>query len=375
MPQIILDDPDGVLSMLRDSVTTLAERHSGADSLREKREAGADTDKSLWTAMAEAGWTSLLLPEDLGGAGLGLSEQVVLSEAFGRNLLCEPISAGAVVSSALLANAPTSAERDRLAQVVVEGGIVSPAYVDPAAHSRNTPVVAKKQGDGVVLDGLKRLVDAAASATDFLVAARNEDGTVLVSVPAGAKGLELTPHAGVDGATIYDLRFEAVHVEADRVLVRASSIEELLAEPLRVGRVALAAELAGLACKAVEITIGYTKDRVQFGKPIASFQAIQHRLVEMWSDAEFACAAVVNAIERQSDAASDEAKLSVLAAKARAGDAATSICRRAVHLHGAMGFTDECQIGLYLKRAIALNATLGHPEELRLEFVELERAA
>ena len=375
MPQIILDDPDGVLSMLRDSVATLAERHSGADSLREKREAGADIDKTLWTAMAEAGWTSLLLPEDLGGAGLGLSEQAVLSEAFGRNLLCEPISAGAVVSSALLAGAPASAERERLAQVLIEGNIVAPAYVDPAAHSRHAPLVAKKQGDDIVLNGLKRSVDAAASASDFLVVARSEEGAVLASVPSSANGLTLTAHAGVDGATIYDVSFESVQVDAERVLARASGMDELLAEPMRVGRVALAAELAGLACKAVEITIGYTKDRVQFGKPIASFQAIQHRLVEMWSDAEFACASVVNAIERQSDSASDAAKLSVLAAKARAGDAATSICRRAVHLHGAMGFTDECQIGLYLKRAIALNATLGHPEELRLAFVELERAA
>jgi hypothetical protein len=114
---------------------------------------------------------------------------------------------------------------------------------------------------------------------------------------------------------------------------------------------------------------------VQFGKPIASFQVVQHRLVDMWSDAEFACAAVVNAVETLALGDARAGRLAVLAAKARAGDAAVSICRRAVHLDGAMGFTDECDIGLYLKRAISLNATLGQPEDLRLEFVNLERAA
>jgi alkylation response protein AidB-like acyl-CoA dehydrogenase len=114
---------------------------------------------------------------------------------------------------------------------------------------------------------------------------------------------------------------------------------------------------------------------VQFGKPIASFQVIQHRLVDMWSDVAFACAAVVNAAEALEAGDSKAGCLAVLAAKARAGDAAISVCRRAVHLHGAMGFTDECDIGLYLKRAVSLNATLGQPESLRLEFVKLERAA
>ena len=159
------------------------------------------------------------------------------------------------------------------------------------------------------------------------------------------------------------------------MLAKASSEAGLLDAAVSNARVALAAELAGIASRAVEITIDYTRARVQFGKPIAGFQVVQHRLVDMWSDAEFACAAVVNAVETVAAGDARAARMAVLAAKARAGDAAVSICRRAVHLHGAMGFTDECDIGLYLKRAISLNATLGQPEDLRLEFVNLERAA
>jgi alkylation response protein AidB-like acyl-CoA dehydrogenase len=131
----------------------------------------------------------------------------------------------------------------------------------------------------------------------------------------------------------------------------------------------------GAGSKALEATVDYTKERVQFGKPIASFQAIQHRLVDMWSAAEFSCAAIVNALERLADEPGKPAALAVLAAKARAGDAAVDITRKAIHLHGAMGFTDECDIGLYMKRAVNLNATLGNPAQLRLQFVALERAA
>jgi alkylation response protein AidB-like acyl-CoA dehydrogenase len=205
------------------------------------------------------------------------------------------------------------------------------------------------------------------------VTAEGDDGCILASVAADAAGLTLTERPGIDGAAIATLSFAGCYVPAERLLTRTAHAAELLDRPVLHARLALAAELAGIASKALELAISYTKERVQFGKPIASFQAIQHRLVDMWTDAEFACAAVVNAVETLGAGDDGATQLAVLAAKARAGDAAFSICRRAVHLFGAMGFTDECDIGLYLKRAINLNATLGQPDELRLQFVERER--
>lgn len=376
MPRALFDDPDGTLAMLRDSVEALSARSPGPASLRAKRSRRADTDAALWSAMAEAGWTGLLLPEDLGGAGLGLGEQAVLSEALGRALIAEPMAAAAVLASVLLREAPSSSERDRLARGLADGSLrVSPAWRGPSKHTSGHPPKASEDAAGIVLDGDLRFVDAAATATDFLVAAPLGDGAALLSVPAASPGLSLDEKDGVDGATIGALRLDGVRVPPERVLARAGSVDALVENAVLHARVALAAELAGIAGRAVEMTIAYTKDRVQFGKPIASFQAVQHRLVEMWSDAEFACAAVVNAVARQSDGDPRDTRMAVLAAKARAGDAATSICKRALHLHGAMGFTDEHDIGLYLKRAVALSATLGQPEALRLEFVELERAA
>lgn len=376
MPQTMFDDSDGMLAMLRDSVAGFAERHPGPKALRDKRARSGDFDGTLWSAMAEAGWVGLLLPEDLGGAGLGMREQTVLSEALGGALVAEPLATVSVLSSLLLANARQSAERARLGAGLASGSaVVVPAWQDPRPSTTRRPVVATPEAGGFILNGEKHFVDAGRSATDFLVVCESGAGSVLLSVPADASGLTVAERPGVDGATIASLSFAGCRVSEDRILAQAENAAAILDAPIMHARLALAAELAGVASKAFDLTIAYTKDRVQFGKPIASFQAIQHRLVDMWVDAEFACAAVVNAVEVL--AAGDEraAGLAVLAAKARAGDAAVSICRRAIHLYGAMGFTDECDIGLYLKRAINLNATLGQPEALRLQFVELERAA
>lgn len=373
MPQAIFDDPQGTLAMLRGSVATLASRLPGPASVRAKRAAGRDRDAALWQAMAEAGWTGILLPEEIGGAGLTLAEQAVVSEGLGRALISEPIAISAVLSSGLLARSAPSTERKRLAGGLVEGSLVlAPAWMDApgrAAAARAAP------GGGFTMSGTKRHVDFAVSATDFLVIADMPEGAGLFSVPAGVPGVLVETAAGVDGAAIGTVRFDHCALSAEALLATAPSRHDLLDEPVGLARVALAAELAGIASRAVEMTVEYTKGRVQFGKPIASFQVIQHRLVDMWIDAEFACAAVVNAVETLARGNERAGKLAALAAKARAGDAAVSVCRRAVHLHGAMGFTDESDIGLYLKRAISLNAVLGQPEDLRLEFVNLERAA
>ena len=368
MPELMLDDSDGTLAMLRDSVTGFAARFPGAKAMREKRGRGGTMDPLIWSAMAEAGWIGLLLPEECGGAGLGLREQAVLSEALGRALIAEPTGTASVFAATLLADASPGAERSRLAAGMAGGEIVAV----PAWTSGAKPIVARSVNGSVALSGETRFVDAARAATDFLVVAQGADGVMLLSAGADAAGVTISERAGVDGGALATVSFSDCAVPAERVLSRANRSEDLLRRAILHTRLALAAELTGVASRALELSIAYTSDRVQFGKPISSFQAIQHRLVDMWIEAEFAAAAVVNAVDALQADDDDAAQLAVLAAKARAGESAFSICRRAVHLHGAMGYTDECDIGLYLKRAINLNAMLGQPEQLRLEFVERE---
>jgi alkylation response protein AidB-like acyl-CoA dehydrogenase len=129
MPRITLDDPDDTLSLLRDSVAQFSAQHDGGRILRNKRERASDLDKTIWHAMAQAGWTGLLLPEALGGTGLGVCEQTILSEALGRALIAEPLASAAVFSCALVAAAPDSLERRRLADGIAGGRlIVTPAW-------------------------------------------------------------------------------------------------------------------------------------------------------------------------------------------------------------------------------------------------------
>src|SRR5579859_7089385 len=136
MPQAIFEDPHGTIAMLRESVVSFAERHPGAATLRAKRAIGGDLAKPVWSAMAAAGWTGLLLPESLGGSGLGLAEQAALSEALGRALVCEPLTMSAVLPAVLIANAPSSAERDRLCAGLVSGdAVVATAWREPSPHS------------------------------------------------------------------------------------------------------------------------------------------------------------------------------------------------------------------------------------------------
>ena len=374
MPQTMFDDEDGTLAMLRDSVAGFALSHPGARHLRARRKAGGDLDRPLWSAMAEAGWLGLMLPASHGGAELSIREQAVLCEALGRALLTEPVAQLAIFSGALLRDAPPGAERDRLLRGIADGSLlVTPAW--QGASGKALPVKAGGAHPSLSLAGSSHFVAAPVSATDVLVIAESGQGRLLVSVPAGAQAVSVATRPTLDGAMLGTLTFSGTPVDPGRVIASGPQVDAMLSSAIVVTRLALAAELAGVASRALELTVDYTKQRVQFGKPIASFQAIQHRLVDMWGDAEFACCAVVNAVERCLGAGGRDGRLATLAAKARAGDAAVGITRRAIHLHGAMGFTDECDIGLYMKRAVNLNATLGQPEELRLAFVDLERSA
>ena len=374
MPEIIIEDHDGTLAMLRDSVVAFAQRFDGPKTLRARRDTGKDINRDIWSAMAEAGWLGLMLPECLGGAGLSMREQVVLSEALGRALVTEPLAQLSVFAGTLLAAAESTDERARLTNGLTSGSlIVTPVWQDVKGCFAGVEALAEA-GD-VTLSGAAELVTAGSSADIYLVVSQMLDQQVLISVPATSEGIEVVQRPTVDGATLSRIEFKDCILNEGQILATGNLVDYMLAEAIQATRLTLAAELAGVGSSALEETVTYTKERVQFGKPIASFQVIQHRLVDMWGEAEFSCAAIVNALERLESEPGKPASLSVLAAKARAGDAAVDITRKAVHLHGAMGFTDECNIGLYMKRAINLNATLGNANELRLQFVAQERTS
>jgi alkylation response protein AidB-like acyl-CoA dehydrogenase len=370
MPQVALRDDDGGLAMLRDSIAVFGKHNPGPPRLRVQR-GRRRLDRAVWRSIAEAGWIGLQVPEKLGGPGLTAREQVVVSEALGAQLAPEPYAMLCVFAPAALCACPPSPQRDHL----LAGAMSGERLVSVAWQARRGGHGASAKLDRVtgewILDGETAFVEAANDATDLLVVASLADGIGLFALDPNALGVAIAPRAGVDGGVLSDVAFRGVRLPQSRKVALAPSLDAILGPAIAQTRLAIAAELAGLASKALEITIAYGSQRVQFGKPIASFQVIQHRLVDMWMQAELASASVRNAAELSAaGVAPNAANVAILAAKARASDAAAMICRHAVHLHGAMGYTDECDIGLYLKRAINLGALLGNADLMRRLFIE-----
>src|SRR4051794_28436254 len=208
MPQIALRDDDGTLTILRDSIAGFAKQNPGPPRLRAERTARRGVDPAIWTQFAEAGWIGLMLPEDAGGPGLTIREQVIVSEALGRALAPEPYATLSVFASALLAGAARNAERDRLCAGIISGSaIVSVAWQDKAgsadAESPSTKALARDGGWSI--DGAKVFVDGSGAATDFLVVAETDGAAALFSVPSDTAGLTLTARPGIDGSEIAEI--------------------------------------------------------------------------------------------------------------------------------------------------------------------------
>ena len=186
MPQIILEDSDGTLNMLRDSVAQFASRVGGPDVMRARRDAGLGLERKIWEEMGEAGWLGLMLPEALGGAELSLKEQAILSEALGRALISEPLAQLSVFSGALLAGVPASDHVSQLAEALISAQqVISPVWQDISGNIASLNASANK--DAIVLDGTAEFVCAANDADVFLVIATDAtDGTLmLLNVPSG----------------------------------------------------------------------------------------------------------------------------------------------------------------------------------------------
>ena len=241
-------------------------------------------------------------------------------------------------------------------------GQLEPAQIDGKATA---------QGEQVLIDGKKQLSCSGAARTDGLVYAREAGNPGLFWVPAGLPGIELTEERRIDGTALSTLSFVKVAIPLANRLASGDAARVAVDYANDAARIAQGAELLGVARRALEITLEYLKTRVQFGKPIGSFQALQHRAVDACMQTELASACIADALE-----ALDRGHAPIGAAasriKARCADAAVSTTRLSIQLHGAIGYTDEHDIGLYFKRALKLASWLGGAAAHRRRFFELQ---
>jgi alkylation response protein AidB-like acyl-CoA dehydrogenase len=352
--------------LLQESAATLVERTGGTDKARTRRDAGGALDRDAWRTVAEAGWLGILASESAGGLGLGMTELSLVLEQAGRGLLGAPVAAAAL-SAAAIGEGESDSARDELASAIVAGErLVLPALLESVADAsaEGLETNAASAGQGYTLTGTKTFIPDAGEADAFLVAAQGPDGPILGLVDADGAGASVDLHPTVDGGAWGTLTLSGAEIAADRVIAGPNRAPELIAR-IRDGMlVGLGAELLGVMSEALDIAIEYIKTREQFGRPIGSFQALQHRAVNDYVDVE-----MTRSLLFQICAAMDEGRGApemTAAIKAKA-----SVAKSAIQMHGGIGFTDEHSIGFYLKRAMALSAQYGNEAVQRRRYAEL----
>jgi len=341
------------LRLLRESARTLFERAGGSGRARKLRDAGGGFDAEMVRELAEAGVFGVAVPEEQGGLGMGLAAGGVIAEEAGRVIAPEPVVLTIGLSLGLLRR--LCPEHPKMAQLI--GGEASLAVAWQERGPGGAPADATcRYADGR-LTGNKAWVVGAAGSEGFLVVAEQDGGPVLVLAEATADGVVIGKRAQADGSSLGELSFSGTPAAE---LASGDAVQAALAEAVADATALAAAELVGLSECAFEITLEYIKTREQFDKPIGSFQVIQHRAVDLNVMCEVAQAGVREVLALM-DRETDQKVRAQLAsrAKARAVTAAKRITRDAVQLHGAVGYTDEFDIGLYLNRSLVLSAWLG----------------
>ena len=367
--ELVLDEAQ---TILRESADKLVERHAGPARFRELRTTEHGFDPARLAVVAEAGWLSLLVPEDRDGLGLGTTEAALVLESAGRGLMTEPIAA--VMAAARAVASGPAAMGATLEGLTSGGSVILPALHDPAADDpAGARVQATPAGSGFKLSGRTGAVPGAPAAGGFIVNARSGDGTIVCLVPRDAHGLEIQQRGRVDGTGHATLALNDVAVPADAVIASGAQGTEVAAATLDLVLMGTSAEMLGIMEQGLALAVDYLGTREQFGRPIGSFQALQHRAVNDHVDIELTRSLLYQVCAAMDDGRGNRAM--VAAVKARASDAVLSVTKSMVQMHGAIGFTDEYNASLYLRRAMALSAQYGNAAWHRKRYARLSSRA
>lgn len=365
--------------MLADSVEAYTR---GASLARVRRLRGdpAEHDRAAWKTMAGLGWLGILVPERYGGLGLGLKEMAIVAQGLARTLAPEPLTACAVLATGVLAHSENDALKEReLPRLAAGEALAALAWQEePGGMDAEPRVEAAAFEGGYRLRGTKRFVAGAAQADAFVVSAREQggDGLGLYWVPRDTAGTALALETLADGRASGILTLTDALVPRAHLLARGDAARAALGCALDHARAMAAAELLGVMDRSLEMTLDYLRTRVQFGKPIGSFQALQHRAVDLHVQKEIAAAVLEEALgELDRDPDENTRAATASRVKARCADAAAKITRETIQMHGAIGFTDEFDAGLYLKRALTLAAWLGSATAHRRRYAKLTASA
>jgi len=366
--------------MLADSLNRFIAEQYGFETRDRIAASNEGYSKEMWQRFAELGVIGALLREEDGGFGGGGFDIAVVFEALGRGLVLEPFLGSAVLAAEAIAAAGNEAQKARLESIADGSAIAGFAHDEPETHYELAQVQthAERSGEGWVLNGAKAVVAQGEAADWFVVSARtsgaidDEAGISLFLVTKDGAGVEVTGTPTIDGGRVAELTFTDVRLDAGALLGQEGQGYAVLERALGRGVLALCAESLGAMEAAKAATLDYLRTRKQFGVPIGSFQALQHRMADLLLEIEQARSAVINAA-----AALESARLvrerALSAAKASIGRIGTLVAEECIQLHGGIGMTWELPLAHYAKRLVMIDHQLGDEDHHLARYIALGR--
>ena len=354
--------------LIGDNVARLMKEHAGFEARKAHARTALGFSEDLWRRYAEMGLLGLPFAEEDGGFGGGAVETMIVMEAFGRALALEPYLATVVLAGGALRRAGDAAQRERLTTAIASGELrLALAHAEPRSgwNVFDVAATARREGDVFVLNGEKGLVLHGDSAHKLIVLARaagarrDRDGLGLFLVDAGAPGLTRRGYPTQDGLRAAEIGLADVRVEATDVLGDPEGAGPVIEAVIDEARAALCAEAVGAMSEAMEMTTDYLKTSKQFGAPIGSFQALQHRAADMVVSLEQARSMMYFAAMMAGEADPRERAKAISAAKAQIGLSGKFVGQQATQLHGGIAMTQEYKLGHLFKLLTMIDMSFG----------------
>jgi alkylation response protein AidB-like acyl-CoA dehydrogenase len=345
------------------------EKEAPLSRLRELHAAGTSFDTDWWPRAAELGWTSLLVPDDLGGgsvSGSGVRDLAMVAELAGKTVAPGPLHPVSTVLAGLV-EAPE--DHQGTIESLISGELVASWAVYEPGKSwapLDPGVTATPTASGFRLDGVKDRVEAGAESAVLLVVADCEGSPRQFLVPTDASGVRVESQRSVDLVKSYArVRFDGVEVDSSAAVGTAEQTPELITRQSQIAQILQCAEVVGILDAVLKFTIQWGFDRHSFGRPLGSYQALKHRYADLkiWFEA---CKAATNAAVAAVADRSPDAEMAVSVAKSYVGEYAPGMLQDCVQLHGGIGVTWEHDLHLYLRRVLLDRSMFGTPEDHNL---------
>lgn len=365
--------------LLRDSVDKYVREHCGVERHRALCRTEQGFDPAAWQQFADLGWLSVPFSEELGGIGGGATDLMVVAEALGKGLVREPFLSTVVTCGGFLQRGGNGEQQQQYIPSIIDGSAqwaFAFAEQNSGYDLAKVDTTARREGDGYLLDGNKLAVLNAHCADHLVVSARtsgsagDDAGITLFLVDANAAGVSRSNFVAVDGSRGAHIELDSVLLGADKVLGEVGQGLALMGAVIDSAIVALGGEALGSMQALLDATVEYTKTRQQFGQPISKFQALQHRMAEMYMKVEETRSLLLNAAI-QLDEGSSESAAACAALKVKVSEAGRFVAQQAVQLHGGIGMTDELSVGHHYKRLMILAKLYGDEAWYLQKFTDM----